>query len=64
LLTLPAGASPFFCPGNEFAALVLLPVSPCRVVLAEGIAPLTDGVLLPHPVKKPSKDKAPAPTTK
>jgi hypothetical protein len=36
LLTLPAPRLPFVCRVKESAALVLLPVSACRVVVAAG----------------------------
>ncbi len=42
---LPAAALPFVCLANELGALVLLPISAWRVVLAGGIAPV--GVCAP-----------------
>jgi hypothetical protein len=40
LLTFAAGALPLVCDEKEFAVLVLLPVSACRVVVAGGIVPV------------------------
>ena len=60
LLTLPARALPLACPAKEFAVLVLLPVSACRVVFADGIGPVGVGVRdAPQPASKHERHSDP-----
>ena len=59
LLTFPAPALPLGCRAKELAALVLLLVSACRVVLAEGMGPDGDGVCeLPQAASKAKRHTA------
>jgi len=61
LLTLPAPTLPFVCRAKESAALVLLPVSACSVVVAAGtglVGPGGADELLPPPPPQAVSDKA------